>query len=77
MTIEYGSIDTAIVLTVPIYVLQELIRWVTVFPISKCYIGGSAIEFSVAIIDGKPGDRIQVALIPATLPGLNDEPVLQ
>lgn len=67
---ENGSIDTATVLTVTNSVLQELIRRVAIFPISKCYIGGSAIEFSVAIVDGKPGDRIQVALISATLPSL-------
>ena len=71
-----GSIDTATVLTVTNSVLQELIRRVAIFPISECYIGRAAIEFSVAIVDGKPGDRIQVALIPATLPGLSNEPVI-
>ena len=70
-------IDTAIVLVVPIYVLPNLIRWVTIFPISRCYGGRGAVEFSVALVDGEPCDGIQVALIPATLPSLNDEPILQ
>ena len=75
MTVD-ASIDTATVLTVTNSVLQKLIRRVAIFPISECYIGGIAIEFSVAIVDGKPGDRIQVALIPAALPGSSNEPVI-
>ena len=64
---ENGSIDTATVLTVTNSVLQELIRRVAIIPISKCYIGGSAIEFSVAFINCQPGDGVKVALMPSAL----------
>ena len=71
------SIDTAIVLRAPICVLPNLIRWVTIFPISGCYIGRSAVEFSIALVDGKPSDSVQIALMSAALSGLQDESVFK
>ena len=72
---EIGSGDTAIVLVTPIYVLQNLIWWMAIFPVSKCDVGRPTVELAPAIIDGEPRNRIQVALVPAALSGLGDEAV--